>query len=166
MEQNQSSPSENPSMEIDLTLVSNYLNTSLNCIRNHYNRHVSQVQKGLNLLQPLSEEMKNVFQGFQNSIVLEQEIPESTPFKRYVRHALDQEIHKKEFQQWTESFETHRRENPSCPAFAELYESYGTKKRKQMSSYDDSVQQSEQYPLDPSYSHLMEMLGKLQSINL
>ena len=60
----------------------------------------------MNLLQPLSEEMKNAFQGFQDSIVFkEQEVSKSTPFKRYVRQTLDQEIHKKEFEKWMESFE-------------------------------------------------------------
>jgi hypothetical protein len=34
-------------MDMDVVLVSNYLNTSLSCIRNHYNRHASQMQKSL-----------------------------------------------------------------------------------------------------------------------
>jgi hypothetical protein len=129
-------------MDMDLVLVSNFLNTSLSCIQNHYNRHASQMQKGLALLQPISENMRDAFQEFQNSIPLEQEITESTRYKRYVRRTLDDETHKKEFDHWKESFEAYRRENPSCPTFGELYERNGIKKRKQMAPpHGDVVQQ-------------------------
>src|SRR5438105_3969935 len=69
-----------------------YLNTSLDCIRNHYNRHRSQVQKGLSLLQPLTQDMRDAFQEFQDSIPLEEEVTESTFYKRYVRQSLDQRV--------------------------------------------------------------------------
>jgi hypothetical protein len=119
-------------MDMDLVLVSNYLNTSLNCIRNHYNRHSSQMQKGLNLLQPISGQMEDAFKEFQNSVsVLSTEEPqENKRCKRYVRRTLDQEAHEKEFQEWREALEKHRGENPSCPTFVELYESSGAKKRR------------------------------------
>ena len=111
-------------MDMDLVLVSNYLNTSLSCIRNHYNRHSSQMQKGLNLLQPISGQMGDAFKEFQKSVSVSstEELQESSRWKRYVRHTLDQEVHEKEFQEWKDSFEKHRRENPSCPTFEELNE--------------------------------------------
>jgi hypothetical protein len=119
-------------MDMDLVLVSNYLNTSLTCIRNHYNRHASQMQKGLTLLQPISGQMEDAFKEFQNSItVLSTEEPqENKRWKRYIRRALDQAVHEKEFQEWKDALERHRKENPSCPTFEELYERNGSKKRK------------------------------------
>jgi hypothetical protein len=119
-------------MDMDLVLVSNYLNTSLNCIRNHYNRHASQMQKGLTLLQPISGQMEDSFKEFQNSItVLSTEEPqENKRWKRYVRRTLDQDVHEKEFQEWREALERHRKEDPACPTFEELYERNGSKKRK------------------------------------
>jgi hypothetical protein len=119
-------------MDMDLVLVSNYLNTSLNCIRNHYNRHTSQMQKGLALLQPISGQMKDSFKEFQNSVSVSstEEPQENKRWKRYVRRTLDQEVHEKEFQEWREVLERHRKENPTCPTFEELYES--AKKRKHM----------------------------------
>jgi hypothetical protein len=90
------------------------------------------MQKGLTLLQPISEQMEEAFNEFQNSItVLSTEEPqENKRWKRYARRTLDQEVHEKEFQEWREALERHRGENPSCPTFVELYESSGAKKRR------------------------------------
>jgi hypothetical protein len=118
-------------MDMDLVLVSNYLNTSLSCIRNHYNRHSSQMQKGLTLLQPISGQMEDTFKEFQNSVsVLSTEEPqENKRWKRYVRRTVEQDMHEKEFQEWREALERHRKENPSCPTFEELYERNGSKRK-------------------------------------
>ena len=92
------------------------------------------MQKGLNLLQPISGQMGDAFKEFQKSVSVSstEELQERSPWKRYVRHTLDQEVHEKEFQEWKDSFEKHRRENPSCPTFEELHERAGVKKRKHM----------------------------------
>ena len=83
-------------------------------------------------MQPISVEMRNAFNTFQNAIPfsLTEEIQENTRWKRYVRRSLDSKVHEKEFQECRDALERHRKENPSHPSFAELYERSGVKKRK------------------------------------
>jgi hypothetical protein len=47
-------------MDSQLNIVADYLNTSLNCIQNNYNRHKTQLTKALNVLQPITKEMNEV----------------------------------------------------------------------------------------------------------
>jgi hypothetical protein len=86
----ETSHSQLTQMDMYLFLVSNYLNTSLSCIRNHYNRHPSQMQKGLTLLQPISGQMGDAFKEFQNSISVSStdELQDNNRWKRYVRRTL------------------------------------------------------------------------------
>jgi hypothetical protein len=48
-----------------LHLVADYLNTSLNCIENNYNRHKTQLKNALTRLQPVSKEMGEAFEQFK-----------------------------------------------------------------------------------------------------
>jgi hypothetical protein len=104
--------------------VADYLNTSLNCIQNNYNRHKTQLKTALNLLQPVSKEMGKAFEQFkaispsivENSV---KEIPKN--LERYVRKTLDEQQHQKEFREWLIKLEMFRKENPSYPSFDELY---------------------------------------------
>jgi hypothetical protein len=52
-------------LDSQLNLVADYLNTSLNCIQNNYNRHKTQLKNALTLLQPVSKEMNDVFEQFK-----------------------------------------------------------------------------------------------------
>jgi hypothetical protein len=52
-------------MDTQLNLVADYLNTSLNCIQNNYNRHKTQLKTALNLLQPVSKEVGKAFEQFK-----------------------------------------------------------------------------------------------------
>jgi hypothetical protein len=52
-------------LDSQLHLVADYLNTSLNCIENNYNRHKTQLKNALTLLQPVSKEMGEAFEQFK-----------------------------------------------------------------------------------------------------
>jgi len=107
-------------LENNLNLVADYLNTSLNCIRNNYNRHVTELKKALNLLQPITTEMNEAFESFKET--------NPTPFsdtnsrfKRYVRTSLEKEKHDKEYQEWMIEFEKFQKESKSPLSFGEIY---------------------------------------------
>jgi hypothetical protein len=71
-----------------LNLVADYLNTSLNCIQNNYNRHKTQLKNALNLLQPMTKEMGEMFEEFTTSSMsfIEDAMKEAPKkFNRYVR---------------------------------------------------------------------------------
>src|SRR6185369_7847774 len=91
--------SDEKELESNLTLVADYLNTSLNCIKNNYNRHVKELKKALDLLQPITTEMSEAFETFKdiNPTPLEDV---NSRFKRYVRITLDASQHEKQYQEW------------------------------------------------------------------
>jgi hypothetical protein len=122
-------------MGADLVLIANYLNTSLDCIRNHYNRHCSSnAQKGLNLLQPINTQMNRAFSEFQESGVmrrgegLHQQSPSSVVLKRYVRRTLDQKTHESEFEEWKEEQKRQQNQTTIVLSFEELYERFAQKR--------------------------------------
>jgi len=123
-------------MGADLVLIANYLNTSLDCIRNHYNRHCSSnAQKGLNLFQPISGEMNKTFIESQEGGVVpleEMEQHKDPVIKRYVRRTLDKVTHEHEFESWKQELERNQNQNTYIPSFEELYERLGGMKRKEM----------------------------------
>jgi hypothetical protein len=111
-------------MDTQLNLVADYLNTSLNCIQNNYNRHKTQLKTALNLLQPVSKEMKTVFEQFKSisPLIVENAVKEMPKnLERYVRMCLDEQQHQKEFREWLLKLEMFRKENPLYPSFDELY---------------------------------------------
>ncbi len=120
----------NETMSEDLVLLANYLNTSMDCIRNHYNRHCSSnAQKGLNLLQPINTQMNQAFSEFQESavVVREERLNAQYPsspvmgLKRYVRRTLDQKTHEREFEAWKQERMRQQKQNTSIPSFEEIY---------------------------------------------
>ena len=122
-------------MESDFVTVSNYLNTSLDCLRNNYNRHCSSnAQKGLNLLQPISVEMNEAFTSFQNGglVSLDELIGEKVVIKRYVRQTLDQTTNEHEFKTWKQELERYKTQNSAIPSYEELYNRLNSLKRKEM----------------------------------
>jgi hypothetical protein len=132
-------------MDTQLNLVADYLNTSLNCIQNNYNRHKTQLKTALNLLQPVSKEMKNAFEQFKvisPSIVEDKlnEVPKN--LERYVRMTLDEQLHQKEFREWLIKLEMFRKENPSYPSFDELY-GRTAKKRTTINAKEDPKSKKE-----------------------
>ena len=79
-------------MDSQLHLVADYLNTSLNCLQNNYNRHKTQLKNALNLLQPVSKELGEAFEQFKSvspSIVEDALKIAPKKFDRYVRISLD-----------------------------------------------------------------------------
>jgi hypothetical protein len=116
----------------DLGLIANYLNTSLDCIRNHYNRHCSSnAQKGLNLLQPINTQMNRAFTEFQESgvVVREERLnQQQVVLKRYVRRTLDGKTHKREFEEWKEDQKRQQSQNTTVLSFEELYERFTSKR--------------------------------------
>ena len=121
-------------LDTQLNLVADYLNTSLNCIQNNYNRHKTQLKTALNLLQPVTKEMGEFFEEFKMaSIDLIEDVLKEAPkkFQRYIRKTLDLEQHRADYAQWCEEFEKFREENPSHPSFDELYGKL-VKKRKRV----------------------------------
>jgi hypothetical protein len=120
-------------MGADLVLIANYLNTSLDCIRNHYNRHCSSnAQKGLGLLQPINTQMNQAFFEFQESGVVAREASlnpsSSVVLKRYVRRTLDQKTHEREFEVWKEEQKRQQKQNTTVLSFEELYERFAQKR--------------------------------------
>ena len=113
---------------VQFELVADYLNISLNCIRNNYNRHVTELKKALNLLQPITTEMNSAFKSFKDSNPTPLEDVNSR-FKRYVRTSLDQEKHEKEYQEWTKEFEKFQKESKSPSSFDEVYGRNATKRK-------------------------------------
>jgi hypothetical protein len=111
-------------MDVQLNLVADYLNTSLNCIQNNYNRHKTQLKKALNILQPVSKEMNEVFEEFKSaSVSLVESVLKEAPKKmnRYVRRTLDEEQHRVEYAEWKKEFDQFRVECPEYPSFDEMY---------------------------------------------
>ena len=130
-------------LDSNLVLAANYLNTSLDCIRNNYNRSKTDLTKGFNLLQPISKEMNQAFESFKTIISIEELEKETPKFKRYIRTTLNDEIHLKEFQEWKKRFEILRNENGSILSFEELYEQ-PSKKRKVRKLRKDSISEIEE----------------------
>jgi hypothetical protein len=94
-------------MDSQLHLVADYLNTSLNCIQNNYNRHKTQLMNALTLLQPVSKEMNEAFDKFKvDSGSLAEDALKEAPKKmeRYIRMSLDEEQHRKDFEWWIKHF--------------------------------------------------------------
>ena len=121
-------------LDTQLNLVADYLNTSLNCIQNNYNRHKTQLKTALNLLQPVTKEMGEMFEDFKIASIdlIEDSLKEAPKkFQRYVRKTLDLEQHRADYAQWCKEFEKFREENPSHPSFDELYGKL-VKKRKRV----------------------------------
>jgi hypothetical protein len=115
-------------------LNADYLNTSLNCIQNNYNRHKTQLKNALNLLQPVTKEMGEMFEEFKSSSMrfIEDAMKEAPKkFNRYVRKTLDMEQHRADYAQWHTEFEAFQKENPSYPSFDEVYGKV-VKKRKRV----------------------------------
>jgi hypothetical protein len=81
-------------LDSQLNLVADYLNTSLNCIQNNYNRHKTQLKNALTLLQPVSKEMGEAFEQFKGITgSLTEDTMKEAPkkFDRYVRKTLEHE---------------------------------------------------------------------------
>jgi hypothetical protein len=137
----------NETMNGDLVLIANYLNTSLDCIRNHYNRHCSSnAQKGLNLLQPINTQMNRAFTEFQESGVVtreermnQQNPSPSVQLKRYVRRTLDKKIHEREFEVWKGEQKRQQNQNTTVLSFEELYERFTSRKRSHDEMGDNVV---------------------------
>jgi hypothetical protein len=111
-------------LDSQLHLVADYLNTSLNCIQNNYNRHKTQLKNALNILQPVSKEMNEAFDKFKDGSgsIVEEALKEAPKkMERYVRMSLDEEQHRIDFGEWWIKLEEFQKENPSCPSFEELY---------------------------------------------
>jgi hypothetical protein len=129
-------------LDSQLHLVADYLNTSLNCIQNNYNRHKTQLKNALNILQPVSKEMDEAFEEFKSNSgsIVEETLKEAPKkFERYVRKTLEAEQHQEEFNKWREELEMFQKENPSYPSFEELYGKVTTRrKRKNISILGDS----------------------------
>src|SRR5689334_1456294 len=105
--------------------------------------------------------MGNAFNVFQNTIPfsLTDEIQENIQWKRYVRRSLDSKTHEKEFQEWRDGLERHRKENPSHPSFEELYERSGAKKKRKHKN-DESTQ----YPSNITLDLDLNVLSSLSNI--
>ena len=135
-------------LDSNLVLAANYLNTSLDCIRNNYNRSKTDLTKGFNLLQPISKEMNQAFESFKTIISIEELEKETPKFKRYIRTTLNDEIHLKEFQEWKKRFEILRNENGSILSFEELYEQPSKKRKVRKLRKDSTSEIEEQKELD------------------
>jgi hypothetical protein len=120
-------------MDSQLNLVADYLNTSLNCIQNNYNRHKTQLTKALDLLQPITKEMSAMFidviQGSKELVEKTLRQPSTKVFDRYVRKTVDTVQHDADYAHWRKEFEEFRKKHPSYPSFDELYKKV-VKKRK------------------------------------
>jgi hypothetical protein len=131
-------------LDSQLHLVADYLNTSLNCIENNYNRHKTQLKNALTLLQPVSKEMGEAFEQFKStSGPLVEETMKEAPkrFDRYVRKTLEEEQHAKEYNKWQNGLEVFQKENPSYPSFDEMYGKVTTKrKRKEDTTGSEKVE--------------------------
>jgi hypothetical protein len=137
-------------LDSQLNLVADYLNTSLNCIQNNYNRHKTQLKNALTLLQPVSKEMGEVFEQFKGitgSIVEDTMKEAPKKFDRYVRKTLEHEQHEQDCKKWNSELEAFQKENPTYPSFDELYGKV-IKKRKRKEDPLVSDSGSEEKALD------------------
>jgi len=134
-------------MDSQLNIVADYLNTSLHCIQNNYNRHKTQLNKALNVLRPITNEMKEMFSEVKQVSkplvrnTLKQ--PTTKVFDRYVRKTLDNEQHLSEYGQWQKEFEEFRNKNPSYPSFDELYGNLSKKRKRPNGSLQYEVEVGE-----------------------
>jgi hypothetical protein len=120
-------------LDSQLNLVADYLNTSLNCIENNYNRHKTQLKNALTLLQPVSKEMGEAFEQFKGiSVSLVENSMKEAPkrFDRYVRKTLEEEQHVNEYKEWQNELEAFQKENPSYPSFDEIYGKVTMKRKR------------------------------------
>src|SRR5579872_1043365 len=121
-------------VEQNLLLVANYLNTSLNCVRNNYDRSKSDLNTALDLLQPINGELSQTIEGFKDNIGSMVDLNSvknaQIKFKRYVRTTLNETLHKAQFKKWMSEFKRFKREHSKFTSFDEVYGKTGKRKRK------------------------------------
>jgi hypothetical protein len=134
-------------LDTQLNLVADYLNTSLNCIQNNYNRHKTQLKNAWTLFQPVSKEMGEVFEQFKGitGSLVEDTMKEAPKrFDRYVRKILDAERHEDDCKKCKLNWANSRRSIHRIPSFDELYGKVIKKrKRKETTKRDTDSQEDE-----------------------
>src|SRR5579872_4666161 len=133
-------------VEQNLLLVANYLNTSLNCIRNNYDRSKSDLNTALDLLQPISTELNQTIEGFKDNIGSMVDLNSvqnaHIKFKRYVRNTLNESLHKTQFKKWMKEFKKFKRDQSEIISFDDVY-GKTSKRKKKFDEYSESKSSGE-----------------------